>query len=96
MTVKIQLPDEVEQTLREKADAAGVSTERYAQQVLERDLGVSSSDDGKPLAQPLRAVSEMILRRVQALPPEAFEGLPRDGASQHDHYIYGTPKRDDL
>lgn len=20
---------------------------------------------------------------------------PRDGAAQHDHYLYGTPKRDD-
>jgi hypothetical protein len=27
------------------------------------------------------------------VPPEIFESLPRDGASEHDHYIYGTPKR---
>lgn len=31
---------------------------------------------------------------------EAFKGLPddpespRDGAAQHDHYLYGTPKRE--
>jgi hypothetical protein len=23
-----------------------------------------------------------------------LEGLPADGASQHDHYIYGSPKTD--
>jgi predicted DNA-binding antitoxin AbrB/MazE fold protein len=39
---------------------------------------------------------EQILALTRDLPPEAFEGLPTDGASQHDHYIYGTPKRSDL
>ncbi len=32
-------------------------------------------------------------RRVHALPDEVFERLPADGASEHDHYLYGTPKR---
>jgi hypothetical protein len=31
---------------------------------------------------------------MKMLPPEVFERLPEDGASQHDHYIYGLPKRD--
>jgi predicted DNA-binding antitoxin AbrB/MazE fold protein len=39
---------------------------------------------------------EQILALTRDLPPEAFEGLPTDGASQHDHYIYGSPKRKDL
>lgn len=39
---------------------------------------------------------EQILALTRDLPPEVFEGLPTDGASQHDHYIYGTPKRTDL
>ena len=30
---------------------------------------------------------------VRYVPPEEFAKLPVDGASQHDHYIYGTPKR---
>jgi hypothetical protein len=30
---------------------------------------------------------------MNALPSEAFEGLPADGASEHDHYLYGSPKR---
>ena len=28
-----------------------------------------------------------------SLPAEEWEKLPADGAEQHDHYIYGTPKR---
>jgi len=26
-------------------------------------------------------------------PEEALQALPTDGASQHDHYLYGAPKR---
>jgi hypothetical protein len=32
-------------------------------------------------------------RLVHALPDEVFERLPRDGAGEHDHYLYGAPKR---
>jgi hypothetical protein len=28
------------------------------------------------------------------VPPEIIAKLPADGAEQHDHYIYGTPKRE--
>ena len=38
-----------------------------------------------------------IWERLAALtadaPPEELAKLPTDGASQHDHYLYGTPKR---
>jgi hypothetical protein len=27
------------------------------------------------------------------IPQDAWETLPTDLATQHDHYIYGTPKR---
>lgn len=29
---------------------------------------------------------------AESLPPDSDS--PRDGAAQHDHYLYGTPKRD--
>jgi antitoxin component of MazEF toxin-antitoxin module len=38
-------------------------------------------------------LAERIVARARALPPEVLDKLPPDGASQHDHYIYGTPKR---
>ncbi len=31
---------------------------------------------------------------MRKVPPEIMAGMPTDGASQHDHYIYGWPKRD--
>lgn len=47
---------------------------------------------------PVAAASELpIWERIAALtrdlPPDVIDSLPVDGASQHDHYIYGTPKR---
>ena len=32
----------------------------------------------------------------ESIPAEEWAKLPVDGASQHDHYIYGTPKRPTL
>jgi len=42
--------------------------------------------EGKPLWQ---AVAEA----AAALPVDIAERLPTDGAEQHDHYIYGIPRR---
>lgn len=39
------------------------------------------------------SAGERIIARARALPPEVVESWPTDGASQHDHYLYGTPKR---
>jgi predicted DNA-binding antitoxin AbrB/MazE fold protein len=39
------------------------------------------------------SLGERIAAMARELPPEVIESWPVDGASQHDHYIYGTPKR---
>jgi hypothetical protein len=31
---------------------------------------------------------------MKDVPPEISATMPKDGASQHDHYIYGWPKRE--
>jgi hypothetical protein len=30
---------------------------------------------------------------AQSLPPEVLDHLPTDGAVNHDHYLYGSPKQ---
>jgi antitoxin component of MazEF toxin-antitoxin module len=50
-------------------------------------------DDQIVLQGPRRPIWEKILDLTKDIPPEELEKLPTDGASQHDHYIYGTPKR---
>jgi antitoxin component of MazEF toxin-antitoxin module len=39
------------------------------------------------------SLAERIAARARALPSEVLAALPDDLAAQHDHYLYGTPKR---
>ena len=61
----------------------------YVRQMLERDLR-SGGPEREPNERP---VWEVILDHTKAVPPEAVEKLPKDGASQVDYYLYGHPKR---
>lgn len=36
---------------------------------------------------------EVFQKGLQDIPEEELEQLPPDAAEQHDHYIYGTPKK---
>jgi hypothetical protein len=38
-------------------------------------------------------LSERILALGKKVPPKERAKMPRDGAANHDHYIYGTPKQ---
>jgi Arc/MetJ-type ribon-helix-helix transcriptional regulator len=40
-----------------------------------------------------KPIWEEILELTADIPDEEFAKLPVDGAEQHDHYIYGIPKR---
>ena len=37
--------------------------------------------------------AEKIGEIVADVPDEVWDRIPTDGSEQHDHYIYGTPKR---
>jgi hypothetical protein len=39
-----------------------------------------------------KRLGEIAADLLQDVPEEDFACLPVDGAAQHDHYIYGTPK----
>ena len=40
-----------------------------------------------------KTIWEIMDERIEQLPDEVWEGSPTDGSYQHDHYLYGTPKR---
>jgi plasmid stability protein len=85
MTLTIDLPDEEVQALAAKAKAQGVSAEQYARLVLEHDLKAGTVR---------RPVSESIREIWSDPPPDVRARMPRDGAAQVDHYVYGLPKKD--
>ena len=83
MTLNIDLADDQVAALTAKAQAQGLSPEEFAQQVLAHELEASA---GEPFW-------KAFTRRMHSLPDEVFERLPTDGASEHAHYLYGSPRR---
>jgi len=89
MSLTLNLPPEQEATLKARALAQGLSAEQYARGVLEKDLKAFEG-----ASQPSsRHISEIIAEITAEVPPEEFAKLPRDGSREHDHYLYGHPKR---
>jgi len=81
-----------------KADASGAVTLpaelcRAAGLAPGTDLAVEVQDGRIILGPAAPSLAERIVARARALPPEALDALPDDLAAQHDHYLYGTPKR---
>src|SRR5262245_7690208 len=96
----IHLPQDVERSIE-----AAVYSGRFASvddamtqaaRLLLRELGQEQATPAASAAEaaaPRKPIWERILERAAAIPDEEFDKLPVDGAEQHDHYIYGTPKR---
>jgi hypothetical protein len=96
MTLTIDLPEEQTLALAAKAQAQGVSAEEYARLVLEHDLEAPKPElAARPEEQSRdpRPIWEIMLDNLKGIPPEEFAKLPKDGASEVDHYLYGHPKR---
>ncbi|MGA7978962.1 MAG: antitoxin family protein [Chromatiaceae bacterium] len=54
-------------------------------------LEAAESEGGAAEEKPIWEVAADLVRDI---PEDALSSLPPDGATQHDHYLYGTPKRD--
>jgi len=63
---------------------------------VEPQLAPPNDAEPNPAGALQQPIWEQIAALTANLPKEVIELLPTDGASQHDHYIYGTPKRTDL
>jgi len=44
-------------------------------------------------SQPAKSLWDVIQDIVKDVPDEVWERLPTDGSEQHDHYLYGSPKK---
>jgi len=92
MTLTIDLPDDVAAAIKNQAAAQGLSVEDWLQELATRHL--QSDRTSEEAQKPRRRISEVIADIVADAPPE-LANLPRDGASQVDHYVYGLPKREE-
>ena len=89
MNVTLSLNPEVEKALMARAQERGVSLDAYLQEIVAREAGAAI----RSVSQTRRHISDVIRERMSKVPPEIMATMPEDGASQHDHYIYGFPKR---
>ena len=55
--------------------------------------GDAASSEPAAAAPPHKPIWEVAADIRNSVPDEEWAKLPVDGAEQHDHYIYGTPKR---
>jgi predicted DNA-binding antitoxin AbrB/MazE fold protein len=59
----------------------------------EVSLLVETPDEGPPDASAEKPIWAYAAQLIREIPEDALNALPTDGASQHDHYLYGAPKR---
>jgi hypothetical protein len=55
--------------------------------------GSDTDNAAPPPHEPPKPIWEQFIEAFKDVPEEELERLPVDGAAQHDHYIYGLPKR---
>jgi hypothetical protein len=92
MTVTLDLPPEKEARLIATARAKGLSTDALVGEALDRILAEAPAGQSSgPVRQP---ISQVIRDIWGDMPADVRAKLPRDGASQIDHYVYGLPKCD--
>jgi hypothetical protein len=88
MTV-IELPDDQAAALKAKAEAQGLTLKDWL-----KNLASESDTSPRTASAPLQTAADIILTRMRNVPPDIMAQMPKDGASQHDHYIYGWPKKE--
>lgn len=90
MTITLPLDPTEEARLIEVAQAKGVSADALIREALDKILADAAAELAPPPAS--RPIWELIQDNMKDVPPEEFAKLPADGASEHDHYLYGHPK----
>jgi hypothetical protein len=89
-TIKIDLPDDQAAALRAQAASQGLSLEEWLRTLAEQSAASLERQHAK---QDSRPIWEVIQENMKDVPAEDLAALPKDGASQIDHYVYGHPKR---
>ena len=80
----IELPDDQAAALTAKAEAQGLTLEDWFQ-----SLAAESAGRGG-----VQTAADIVLEEMRKVPADLMAALPKDGADQHDHYLYGRPKKE--
>ena len=80
----------LENTIQERVKALPPEKQQRVLSMVEEMLSEKEATQARVAARPLWEIAEEISSQV---PLEEWEKLPADGAEQHDHYLYGSPKK---
>ena len=80
----------LENTIQEKVKALPPEKQQRVLSMVEEMLLEKEAAQNGVSVRPLWEIAEEISSHV---PLEEWQKLPADGAEQHDHYLYGSPKR---
>lgn len=83
----MEIPDEEAEALKAKAAAQGLTLLQWFQKLAADPTALAQTE---PTAAG-RHIPHVIRERMSSVPHEIMAAMPGDGASQHDHYIYGLP-----
>lgn len=80
----------LEQAILEKIQALPDDKQREVLALVESLL---DKEQTAPAESTRRPIGEIFAELSSQIPFEEWAELPRDGAEQHDHYLYGLPKQ---
>ena len=92
MTISLPLDPREEARLAAAARAKGLSTDALVREAVDRILA-DATEPADQREDASRPIWEMILDNMSDVSPDEFAKVPKDGASELDHYLYGHPKR---
>ncbi len=94
MTITLPLEPQEEARLLAVARARGLPPDAIVRAALDRVLAEGAeSVPAQAEARDLRPIWEVIFDNMKDVAPEDLARLPKDGASEIDHYLYSHPKR---
>ena len=80
----------LETTIQQKVKALPPEKQQRVLSMIEELLSEKEVTQGRFVVRPLWEIAEGISSQV---PLEEWAKLPADVAEQHDHYLYGSPKK---
>ncbi len=86
----IEIPDQKAAALKAYAQAQGLTVEKWLEQLVEQ--ATPSSSAAPSVVEDDRPIWEIFADAMKDVPSEDLALLPKDGAAQIDHYLYGHPK----
>lgn len=90
----LEISQEIQDRLLDEAQKEGVSVDSLLKRLMDdHNAAASQLPDSLTRSIPTKPLAAR-LREIWADMPDSVRArLPADGAAQHDHYIYGVPKK---